>query len=609
MRIAETVRSEEIRVLFEQGRPIPWANLTVGGLLVWGLWGHAPSVWLLTWLAALALLSLLRFSFHRRFRVEQPNDAEIAAWGRRFVLGSTCAGALWGTAGVLFFSPTDLPSQTLLSFAIGGLSGAAAGTLSCHLPAFYGFFVLSLGPLVLRTLAEGDRAHVGIGAMLVVFGVVMPRIARNNYEAFARAFRLSIENSLLLERVSLSQRELRDSNRTLEQRVLARTRELEQQAKALRRAQRLEVAGRLAGGLAHDFNSLLTVITNNATQLQETQPLDEHGRVAVEETLQAGRRGVALIRHLLAVSRHKQSEPRVFALNPLIHEWSTLLGHILGEGSVSALDLTRDATLVFADPAQVEQVLVNLVASSHAGLAGGGRLALSTRVIQLPAENGLDSGSYVELRVERSVADVKRSLNPYLSLETDGRSSSLGLAAVASIAQGWGGRASIEHEDNQGVLFQVLLPAQSPTLALLPLEREPPKAAPENATILVVDDEPTLRSVIRRCLTREGYTVLVAEDGERALQLASNHPSSIDLLLTDVVMPGLTGLELAEKLKPVRPDMAVLFISGFTFEAAVPATDASRGTAYLPKPFDTKTLTIKVRELLFASRAAGGGYA
>lgn len=602
--MSEKVRSEEIRVLFEQGGPIPWANLTVGAVLAAALWSEVATSPLLSWLGALALLNLMRASLHRRFRQAKPSDGELDVWGRRFVLGSTCSGVLWGAASILFFSPTSLLSQTLLTFAIGGLIGAAAGTLACHLPAFFGFFAFSLGPLALRTFAEGDRLHLGMGGMLLVYGVFMPRIARNNYAAFARAFRLSIENATLLERVSLSERDLRETNRTLEQRVEARTRELEQQAKALQRAQRLEVAGRLAGGLAHDFNSLLTVITNNAAQLRETQPLDEQGRVAADETLQAGRRGAALIRHLLAVSRHKQqAEPRVFALNPLIQEWSTLLGHILGDGSRISLELTEQSSLVFADPAQVEQVLVNLVASSRSGLAGG-RLALRTGLTS--ASQGAESTKYVSLQIERIETESKRSFHPLLSLNTDGRSSSLGLASVVSVAESWGGRVSIEHEDSQGVRFQVLLPAPLASLSLLPRERELSGIPPNNATILVVDDEPTLRSVIRRCLLREGYTVLLAEDGEQALEIAHAHEGSIHLLLTDVVMPGLTGLELAQRLSPSRPDMPVLFISGFTFEESVPPPDIARGTAYLPKPFDTKTLTEKVRELLFAARAARG---
>ena len=246
MRASESVRSEEIRVLFEQGGPVLWANLTVGGLLVIALWPQASPLQLVGWLAALGALCVVRGSFHRRFRAVRPDDAEVAAWGRRFVLGSACAGLLWGAASVLFFSSASLLSQTLLSFAIGGMTAAAAGTVACHLPAFYAFFSLSLAPLMLRTFAEGDRLHLSMGAILLVYGVMLPRVARNNHEAFARAFRLSTENALLLERLSLSSVDLQETNHTLEQRVLERTRELEQQAQALQRAQRLEVAGRLA---------------------------------------------------------------------------------------------------------------------------------------------------------------------------------------------------------------------------------------------------------------------------------------------------------------------------------------------------------------------------
>lgn len=595
------MRKGEIRVLFEQGGQVPWVNLTVGVLLVGAMWGNAPARELLAWLAAVLLVNLVRASIHRRFVQQQPSDDELAGWGRWFVLGSASAGLLWGLASVLFFSTSSLLPQTLLTFAVGGMTAAAAGTLACHLPAFYAFFVPALAPLALRTLAEGDRLHLGMGAMLLAYGAALPRVAFNNYEAFARAFRLSTENALLLERVSRSQRELQETNRTLERRVLERTRELEGQAAALQRAQRLEVAGRLAGGLAHDFNSLLTVITNNARQLRESPLLDEQSRLAAEETLQAGQRGIALIRHLLAVTRSKLPEPRAFALGALLEEWSALLRLILGEGFSASVELSPEASVVLADPAQVEQVLVNLITSSRAGLAGCGKVALSTRVIRLPPGDGLEGGSYVELLIERIEAEAKRPFLPYLSLEADSRPPSFGLASLCSTAEHWGGRISIVQEDRERVRFRVLFPLPSVAPAQPSVEHAASVARPGDATILVVDDEPTLRSVIRRCLTREGYNVLVAEDGERALELAAKHPEVIHLLLTDVVMPGLTGLELAAKLQAARPTLAVLFISGFTFDEAVPAPDLTRGTAYLPKPFDTKSLTGKVKELLFAA--------
>src|SRR6188768_797206 len=282
MRTQETVRSEEIRALFDQGAPVLFANVVVATVVVGTLWAEVPRPQLLAWWAAVVTLSLVRSLFQRAYAREQPSGSDIDPWGRRFVLGSTVSGLLWGGAGWLFFGPASALSQTLMTFAIGGMLAAAAGTLACHLPAFYGYFCCALLPLTVRTFLVGDRIHVGLGVMLLVYGIGMQRVARNNNRAFVRAFRLGIENTELLQRLSLSQVELQETNRSLEHRVVERTRALEQQGEALQQAQRLEVAGRLAGGLAHDFNSLLTVVINNSLLLKESQALDEHGKLAAQ---------------------------------------------------------------------------------------------------------------------------------------------------------------------------------------------------------------------------------------------------------------------------------------------------------------------------------------
>ena len=523
MRTSETVRSEEIRVLFEQSRTTLWANLTLAVVVAAALWSDAPAEQVLCWLGAVGLMSLMRAALHRRYRIEQPS--ELGPWSRRVVLGSSVSGLLWGVAGVAFFSSSPL-SQSLLTFAVAGLTAGAAGSLACHLPAFSGFFWLSLAPLALRHFAAGDRLHLGMGTMLVLYGALMQRVARLNHDAFVRAFRLASENALLLQRLSASQIDLQDTNRSLEQRVVERTQAFERQAEALQRAQRLEVAGRLAGGLAHDFNSLLTVITNNAAQLKDNQRLDEQGRLAAAETLQAGQRGVALIRHLLAFSRRKRAEPSAFDLNTLIEEWATLLEHVLGGGFDVTLDLTSEPTRVFADPAQVEQVLANLLASSRAALAEGGKLRLSTRVTQLDSGGSREARSYVELVFQHAAvanAQAKRPFHAYFSAEDDSRDLSLSLATARATAEQWGGRIEVEEARHDALSYRVLLPASASGVSLASRTPPPTKSAQGDATILVVDDEPTLRSVIRRCLVREGYNVLVAEDGKHALRLADSH--------------------------------------------------------------------------------------
>lgn len=606
MRTQETVRSEEIRALFEQGAPVLFANVLVATVVVGTLWTEAPRPQLAVWWLAIVALSAARSLFQRAYAREQPVGSDVYPWGRRFVLASTVSGLLWGCAGWLFFGPASALSQTLLTFAIGGMLAAAGGTLSCHLPAFYGYFCCALLPLTLRTFLVGDRVHVGLGVMLLVYGIGMQRVARNNNRAFVRAFGLGIENTELLQRLSRSQVELQETNRLLEHRVVERTKALEQQGEALQQAQRLEVAGRLAGGLAHDFNSLLTVVINNSLLMKESQVLDEQGQLAAQETLDAARRGAALIRQLLAFSRRRRPEPRIFSLNQLVEEWAVLLQRILGEGVTIAATLAEHATLVRADPAQVEQVLVNLAANARAEMPNGGRLHLATEVSVVERDSELAPGEYVQLIVEHWAAEVsgaeaKQVLDPDAAFDRDARQRGSGFAAVWSIAPQWGGRVVADSEPRGGARFRVFVPASSELLSPASERRQAHASAPQRrATILVVDDEPTLRAVIRRCLVRLGYNVLVAEDGQRALELAKSS-KDIDLLITDVVMPGITGLELGRLLLLERPGLRVLFISGFTFEEAVPATDLAKGMAYLPKPFETTALTSKVQELLSAS--------
>jgi signal transduction histidine kinase/CheY-like chemotaxis protein len=601
MRTRETVRSEEIRALFERGAPVLVANLLVATVVVVTLWNEISRQQLVAWLSAIAALSSLRALLQRGYSRERPGEAELDAWGRRFVLGSTTSGLLWGVAGWVFFTPQSGMAQSLLTFAIGGMLAAAAGTLACHLPAFYGYFGCALVPLTVRTFMVGDRIHLGVGFMLLVYSAAMRHVAHNNNRAFGRAFRLGIENTDLLQRISMSQIELQETNRTLEHRVLERTKALEQQGEALQQAQRLEVAGRLAGGLAHDFNSLLTVVINNSLLMKETQALDEQGKLAAAETLEAAQRGAALIRQLLAFSRRRPPEPRIFSLNQLVEEWAVLLGRILGEGVTIVVRLTDSAAHVRADPTQVEQVLVNLVANARAAMPSGGRLQLSTEVTHAQGDAELTAGDYVELVVQyfpAEVADPKAVVEPSTAFAGDARQRERNFAAVWSIAPQWGGRVLVDPDSN-GSRFRVLVPASAEPLSPASTRRPVQEPRP-SATILVVDDEPTLRSVIRRCLVRNGYTVLEAEDAHRALMVA-RAGGAIDLLITDVVMPGMTGLELGRVLLRERPELRVLYISGFTFEEAVPVTDLANGMAYLAKPFETAALTSKVQELLAAS--------
>jgi two-component system, cell cycle sensor histidine kinase and response regulator CckA len=604
MNLAAAVRAEQIRALYRQSRLVLWTNVAISGLVSFALWWAAPRTSLLAWVGLMTVIALGRSELMRRVETVQPSSSELEPWGRRFVLGSMIAGAAWGLGIFAFFDPSSPMSQILLTFAIGGMTAAAAGTWASHPPAFWGYFLCSLGPLLLRTLATGDSAHLAMGGMLVAYTAGMARVVHTNHQTLTQAFRLGLENSQLLARLSQSQATLEETNRTLEARVVERTAALERQAEALRDAQRLEVVGRLAGGIAHDFNNLLTIVMTNVDILEETQKFDAAGGAAVEETMTAARRGADLIRQLLAFSRRQRIEPRVLDCNRVIGGMDRLLRRLVGERIYTSLSLSREPLRVIADPSQLEQILVNLVSNARDAMPDGGELRVSTELSHgLPDEPG-NTKKFALLRVEDDGAGMdsetlRRAFDPFFSTKAAGRGSGLGLATVHGIVQQNGGRVVVTSEPGWGTQFSVYLPITERPESL---RSTPPPAAgalaPRPATILVAEDEPTLRSVIRRSLVRLGHTVLLAEDGERALRLAAEHPHSIDLLITDVVMPNLGGAETARHLSAQRPKLRVLFISGYSWGESLPASDSEAGVAYLQKPFDTRALEACVTELL-----------
>jgi two-component system cell cycle sensor histidine kinase/response regulator CckA len=589
MALASKLRGEEISALYRQANAVLWANLAVGAIVGTTLWNDSRSVNVTAWLGAVILLTALRFALQRGYHAASP-PRDMERWGRLFVVASTCSGVLWGSAGLTFFESSSPAAQALVTFAIAGMTAAAGGTLACHLPAFFGYFVCALLPLTVRTFLEGDAVHVGMGFMLLAYAFGMQYVARNNHRSFARAFRLALENEELIEQLSHSRSELQD-------RVIERTAQLEQQSEALRRSQRLEIVGKLAGSLAHDFNNLLTVVLSNTALLKEHAD-EEHRQAASEETLQAARRGAGLIRQLLSFSRRQRTEPRVFSLNQLVLGSESVLRRLAGEGIVTSVEAGSEPSFVLADPAQMEQVLINLVSAACAAMPHGGSLHIKTHT---------DVPVGATPRVLLSVEDSSDghgprprdgAFDPFPTNAAEALDQTLGLAVARAIIEQSEGTFEVAAESGRGTRFCVSLPAslQSP----LPTPLVGLSEVGSGATILVVDDEVSLRSVMRRTLSRDGFKVLLAEDGERALALSRSYASPIDLLITDVVMPGLSGPDLASRLLPERPNLGVLFISGYSFEEVIPVTDSSVGTAYLAKPFDSMTLSSRVRQLLEA---------
>ncbi len=381
-------------------------------------------------------------------------------------------------------------------------------------------------------------------------------------------------------------------------------RDLEEQ---LRQAQKMEAVGLLAGGVAHDFNNLLTII-NGYSQLllNHLSPADAN-RPFVEQIMKAGERAAALTRQLLAFSRRQVMQPRVLDLNRLVTSLSTMLQRLIGEDVDLRLELAADLGRVSADPSQIEQVLMNLAVNSRDAMPKGGVLIIETANVNLDSSYAsrhitVKPGSYVVLAVSDNgsgmdAATQARLFEPFFTTKSAGRGTGLGLSTVFGIVKQSGGSIAVYSEPGRGTSIKVYLPRIDLPVAL---EAEGPKtqAWRGTETILVVEDDDMVRSLVRETLERHGYRVLDSAGPLEARHLAENHRSPIHLLITDVVLPKISGRELADQMVHARPSLKVLYMSGYTDSAIVASGILTKEVAFLQKPFTPTALIEKVRDVL-----------
>jgi PAS domain S-box-containing protein len=382
------------------------------------------------------------------------------------------------------------------------------------------------------------------------------------------------------------------------------TRSLEAQ---LRQAQKMEAVGRLAGGVAHDFNNLLTVITSYSQLLLEDMAAADPRRADLEEIRRAAVGAAELTRQLLAFSRQQVLEPRVLNLNDVLSAAGKMLQRLIGEDVALQLTLAPDLGNVKADPGQIEQVIMNLAVNARDAMPDGGKLTIETSNIDLDASYAaqhavVPPGSYILVAVTDTGSGMDeptkaRLFEPFFTTKEIGRGTGLGLATVYGIVKQSNGYIWVYSELGHGTSFKVYLPRVSEAAAAA-AETRPLLLNGGTETILLAEDASGVRAVAQEILTRLGYTVLVANDGHAALKLARASTDAIHLLVTDVIMPEMSGRQLADRLKEQRPGLKVLFVSGYTDDAIVRHGMLEPGIAFLQKPFTPQTLARKVREVL-----------
>ena len=383
-------------------------------------------------------------------------------------------------------------------------------------------------------------------------------------------------------------------------------RRLQQQ---LTQSQKMEAIGRLAGGVAHDFNNLLTVITSYSDLVYQDLPPDDPRRDDVDQVRKAADGAAALTRQLLAFSRQQVLEPKVIDLNSVVDNLKKILQRVIGEDVELTTVLAAELAAVKADVSQIEQILMNLAVNARDAMPTGGKLTIETTNVDYDPERQQRSDGSTEF-VMLAVTDTgtgmdeatkARIFEPFFTTKQPGKGTGLGLATVYAIVTQAGGFIWVYSELGHGTSFKIYLPQVDAVATTAAVARVDLPRGTE--TVLLVEDAAAVRAVARQVLQRQGYNVLEASDGEDALHLAARYQGTIDLVLTDVVMPRAGGRELAERLLTVRPDTRVLYMSGYTDDSVVRHGILEGGVAYLQKPFSPEGLARKVREVLDAPKS------
>ena len=567
-----------------------------------------------SWWLYMAVVSAIRYALAWRFHPASPGHISIGKWRTASMVGIGLAGAGWGGAGILLYSPAHLMSQVLLVFVLGGMMLGAASLLAPRPEAFL-TFILPTGLVpAIRFFVQGDQTHYAMGLLALVFTLAILVTTRRIYRTVESSLRLQIENRDLVQDLRAANKSTEALNQDLERRVQERTAELNQSTEQLLaeirqrehteeellRARKLESLGVLAGGIAHDFNNFLTVVQGNIEVARARLIPDEPAQECLEQAEKTCKRAALLSSQLLTFAKGGTPVRRVVSIAKLV----TDAVRLASSGSPIKMEVNLDEGLWFAevDPGQIGQALHNILLNARQAMPDGG--AVHVRVENVISSNSHEDGGP---RVRISIQDfgcgispdvLPRIFDPYFTTKLEG--SGLGLATVYAIVDKHGGRISVQSTLGAGTLFTIELPASTEAPALPP----PAIAHPQTGTerILLMDDDEALRILFMAVLGRLGYDVETARDGTEAISLYENARAagkSFDAVLLDLtVVGGMGGMETAARLKALDPSSRLIVSSGYS-DAPVMSEYADYGfDAVILKPWTVREMSDVLRRVI-----------
>lgn len=599
------VADEQVRTLYGHGVIVLFANIVNAMIVSIALWNTESHSLLVGWTGVMAIMVVLRWQIRRAYLRAPRTHEELGRWARAATAGSFVAGVIWGVGGALFINTSSPTSQLVVPFILGGMIASAAGTLSCYLPAFYAFLFPAMLPLVVKLAMVGDRSHYAMSITALLYLVLLRRVAQGVNRSIVESLRLRFENLGLIAELDAARKGLLDTNADLEERVRARTLQIESYAeersrliRATASQQRLESLGRLAGGVAHDFNNALSVVLGGTEALRTCDDAIEKGQI-LDDMEQSARNASGTARRLLTFSRGNPTSEGTSNPRRVIERFAKGLSRMLPENIELVTECSGDDLIPFPE-GLLEQALLNLVSNARDAMTESGVLTLRSRTVREEVVIEVaDTGTGMD---ESTRA---RIFEPFFTTKGE-KAVGLGLATVWGSVVAAGGTVDADSVLGQGTTFRMTFARRAPAPAKDEAVAEKVEA-PSNVTtsvpptrVLLLEDEAGVRHVLERTLAKAGHVVSsheIAATARTALE-----KEAFDLLLTDSVVPGGGVGDLIQRFVATYPDAPVVICSGYVKEQLL--LDGIEADAYrfIEKPFRAREVVAAIDEALRAAK-------